>query len=188
MAFVESDDKPRRSGFDVDAIQSALVGLDALVADLERTWGVGRLRLLAPDDLRAKFDRQTRKLDQAIWSQEPAEYTVGQIQAMRRGWLALVAAVEQAGHKPQPPDFFEFALSDGTACIIVKDEADISTVRVDGRKVAVYTLNEIRRLLEARPGVSAVKVAFPGAEVASVRRSPIMDWAFGDELPEGLRA
>src|SRR5512134_2988170 len=45
------------------AIRAILDGLDEVALAMERTWGVGRLRLLVSDLLRAKFDAQKDKLD-----------------------------------------------------------------------------------------------------------------------------
>jgi hypothetical protein len=48
------------------AIRAIIDGLDDVALTMERTWGVGRLRLLVSDLLRAKFDAQKDKLDAAI--------------------------------------------------------------------------------------------------------------------------
>ena len=37
-------------------LRAALDGVDAVATAMERKWGVGRLRLLVSDDLRARFD------------------------------------------------------------------------------------------------------------------------------------
>jgi hypothetical protein len=39
-------------------IHAMVDGLDQIAADMERKWGVGRLRLIVSDFLRAKFDEQ----------------------------------------------------------------------------------------------------------------------------------
>ena len=182
----EADDfGPRRSWEDYGTIQNAIIGLDAYVADLEREWGWGRLRLIAPDDLRARFDRQAQKLNEAVWSEKPAPEVVGQVAAMRRGWDALVASAKANGHTPPPVHQFEFVLSSGTVAVIVRDPHDVTRVAVDGRRVVVYTLDEIRRLLEARPEVCEVKAAFPGATVETAKYARPMDWAHGDDIPFG---
>ena len=46
--------------------KAILDGLDETARQMERKWGVGRLRLLVDDALRAKFDAQKAKLDAAI--------------------------------------------------------------------------------------------------------------------------
>ncbi|MBD0275235.1 MAG: hypothetical protein ICV73_25335, partial [Acetobacteraceae bacterium] len=43
------------------AIQGLVQSVDALTDEMERRWGVGRLRMLVPDDLRERFDRQWHK-------------------------------------------------------------------------------------------------------------------------------
>ena len=48
------------------AIRAIIDGLDQVAVEMERKWGVGRLRLLVSDLLRAKFDAQKDKLDAAI--------------------------------------------------------------------------------------------------------------------------
>ena len=47
-------------------IRATLDGLDRLADEMDRKWGIGRLRLLVSDLLRAKFDAQKDKLDAAI--------------------------------------------------------------------------------------------------------------------------
>jgi hypothetical protein len=48
------------------AIRAIIDGLDQVAIEMERKWGVGRLRLLVNELLRAKFDAQKDKLDAAI--------------------------------------------------------------------------------------------------------------------------
>ena len=50
------------------AIRAILDGLDPVAHEMERKWGVGRLRLLVDDSLRARFDAQSDKLAAAIES------------------------------------------------------------------------------------------------------------------------
>ena len=49
-----------------DPVQAVVEGLDQVAAEMERKWGVGRLRLLVSDPLRAKFDQQAERLAAAI--------------------------------------------------------------------------------------------------------------------------
>ena len=51
----------RSAGWSADdwrRVQSTVDGVDALAVEMERRWGVGRLRLIVDDELRGKFDRQ----------------------------------------------------------------------------------------------------------------------------------
>jgi hypothetical protein len=54
---------------------------------------------------------------------------------------------------------------------IVQDDTAARHVISEGRKVVVYTLEEIARLLSANSHVARVKEVFPGAEVIVARRS-----------------
>lgn len=71
-------------------------GLDLLVVEMERTWGVGRLRLLVSGQRRAKFDEQKDRLDQAIGTNQEG-YVRIQVEGMRRAWQALDWSAREAG-------------------------------------------------------------------------------------------
>ena len=177
-----------RSGYDADAIHNAITALDHVARTAEQTWGVGRLRCLVDDELRGRFDRQRLKVDQLIWRDDvPSRDVVPQIDAMRRGWAALDAAARAAGASPKPPEVWEVRQDDGSVIAIVRDNADASMVRPDGRQIAVYTLAEVARLLAAYPAIAKVKHAFEGATVERAVRHesdlPPLDWVRGDELP-----
>ena len=59
-----------------------------LSADMERLWGVGRLRMLVSEFLRLKFDAQAEKLNAAIVDGN-ADFVAVQAEGMRRAWLYL---------------------------------------------------------------------------------------------------
>ena len=61
-------------------IQALVDGLDQVALAMERKWGVGRLRLLVSDFLRAKFDEQKDRLDAAL--------ATGSFEGWSRAWLA----------------------------------------------------------------------------------------------------
>ncbi|MDA1133256.1 MAG: hypothetical protein O2905_08575, partial [Proteobacteria bacterium] len=65
------------------AIRAILDGLDHLALDMERKWGVDRLRLLVADPLRARFDAQKDKLDAAVVANEE-RYVRAQAEGMKR--------------------------------------------------------------------------------------------------------
>ncbi len=161
-------------------IRATVDGLDHLAAEMERKWGVGRLRLLASDALRARFDAQKDKLDAAIASRR-VRYVQVQADGMRRAWAALDAAATEAGHAPLAPEVWECVLPEsGEVVAIVRSEAEAHRVCRERR---VFTLAEIARLIEALgPTTRAVKRAFPGAQVTSIRNKPI-DWERGDDIP-----
>jgi hypothetical protein len=143
---------------------------DQTAADMEGKWGAGRLRLLVTPEMREKFDRQRYLLNQAVWH--------GELKAVRReamrmvtAWLALDKLAAAAGRKPLEPNVWEIALEDGTVAALVPSPEHGRTLERDGRKMVVYTLDELARILTHWKDVAAVKLAFPGATVEAVRRT-----------------
>lgn len=150
--------------------QAAIDGVDQVAIEMEAKWGADRLRLLVGADLREKFDRQRYKLNQAIWHGS-LEDVREQSERMARAWRSLDRAAEAAGQAPLSPHVWEVALSDGTVAAIVPSEEHATAVRADGRRVAVYSLEEIGRFLSAYPSVARAKATFPGAKVTQVAKT-----------------
>lgn len=143
---------------------------DHTAAQMEAKWGADRLRLLVAPEMREKFDRQRYLLNQAIWHGD-LESVRRESMRMVKGWLALDRAATEAGAAVLSPSVWEIAMPDGGVAAIVPDASHYSAVQADGRKVAVYTLEDVARLLAGFPELAAVKHAFPGAKVTAVRRS-----------------
>ena len=147
--------------------QAHIDGADHAAVTMEQKWGVGRLRLLVSPELRDKFDRQRYLLNQAIWH--------GDLEAVRVQSARMVAAW-QALDKAAPtadvlsPEVWEVALADGTVAAIVPDMAAAQAVMTSGRHVAVYTLEEIGRILSHNTAITEAKLTFPGATVEAVRK------------------
>ena len=162
------------------AIRAIIDGLDQVAFEMERKWGVGRLRLLVSDLLRAKFDAQKDKLEAAIGTNRE-QYTRAQAEGMKRAWTALDKAASEAGHRPLSADVWECVLpSSGEVVALVCTEAEAHHVC---RELRVFTLEEIGQLIEALgPTVLEAKRVFPGATISGIRK-PEIDWEKGDELP-----
>ena len=162
-------------------IQAMVEGLDQLAHAMERKWGVGRLRLIVSDFLRAKFDEQKDRLDAALQSGEE-RYVAAQIEGMRRAWSALDRAAHDAGENPLAPEVWECVLpSTGEVVSLVRTEAEAHHV---ARECRVFTVTEVAILIEALgDGVLAVKHSFPGASVTGIRRKAPVNWERGDEIP-----
>jgi hypothetical protein len=143
---------------------------DQTAAEMEAKWGSDRLRLLVAPKLREKFDRQRYLLNQAVWHGE-LEDVRRESGRMVRAYEALNRAAIVAGKLPLNPQVWEVGLEGGTVAAIVPDNAHAHAVIAEGRQVAVYTLEEIGRLLEAYPEIAKAKVVVPGATVTAVRRS-----------------
>ena len=162
------------------AIRAIIDGLDQVAVDMERKWGVGRLRLLVSDLLRAKFDVQKDKLDAAIQTNRE-QYIRAQAEGMKRAWAALDRAATEAGARPLSPEVWECALpSSGEVVSIVRTEVEAHNVC---RECRVFTLGEIGRLIESLGDtVLEAKRVFPGATVTRIGK-PEMDWEKGDNIP-----
>lgn len=151
-----------------------LDGADETACEMESKWGVDRLRLLVSPELREKFDRQRYLLNQAIWH--------GDLEAVRReagrmvvAWQALDRTAVAAGKQLLSPQVWEVALADGSVAAIVPDATHARAVNAEGRKVAVYTLEEIGRLLTAYPQLAEAKLTFPGATITEIRPRSVED-------------
>jgi hypothetical protein len=148
-------------------IKAILDGVDETARQMERKWGVGRLRLLVPDALRIRFDAQKAKLDAAI-AADQGSYIRAQAEGMRRAWLALDREAIEAGAEPIAPEVWECVLpSTGEVVSIVRTQAEAHHV---ARESEVWTVAEIAVLIE-RVGdqVREVKRVFPGSAVVEVR-------------------
>ena len=143
---------------------------DLTAVEMERKWGAGRLRLLVGPELREKYDRQRYLFNQAIWHGD-LESVRRESQRMVKAWLALDKHAEAAGMGKLDPKVWEVALEDGTVAAIVPDYAHAAAVQADGRKVAVYTLDEVARLLTAFPALARAKQTWPGATVTRVNQT-----------------
>ena len=149
-------------------------GADETACEMESKWGVDRLRLLVRPELREKFDRQRYLLNQAIWH--------GDLEGVRReagrmvnAWQALDRAAVAAGKQPLVPTVWEVPLADGSVAAIVPDATHGRAVNAEGRQVAVYTLEEIGRLLTAFPQLAQPKLTFPGATISEIRPRSVED-------------
>ena len=162
------------------AIRAIIDGLDQVAREMERKWGVGRLRLLVSDLLRAKFDAQKDKLDAAIEANQE-RYIRAQAEGMKRAWAALDRAAAEAGQTALSPEVWECRLPGNSEVVsIVRNEAEAHHV---ARSCRVFTLAEIARLIEALGDtVLEAKRVFPGAQVTAIGK-PTIDWEKGDDIP-----
>jgi hypothetical protein len=149
-------------------------GVDETACEMETKWGADRLRLLVSSELREKFDRQRYLFNQAIWHVD-LEAVRRESGRMVNAWMALDRAAESAGASKLAREVWEVVLEDGSVAAIVADTAHAKLVVGEGRQVAVYTLDEIGRLLSAYPQIAQAKLVFPGAEVTEIRKRSIED-------------
>ena len=155
---------------------AALDEADLVAGQMERKWGVDRLRLLVSVELREKFDRQRYLFNQAVWHGELEDLRT-QSKRMVNAYRALDREAEANDKLPlsslteaQVP-VMETALQDGRVLMIVADADALSLAGrlQDDRHAVVWSIAEVARMIETDAWISAVKLTFPGAEVKGVR-------------------
>jgi hypothetical protein len=146
---------------------------DQLGVDMDRYWGVGRLRMLVDETLREKFDRQKYLMAQARW-EGTLEDVKREGARMVKAYQALDKAAKDAGAKPCAPEVWEVGIEQGifkgVVVAIVKNHEDVAKVQADGRHTIVYTLEEIGRLISFDNFSMTVKQVFEGGEVMPARK------------------
>jgi hypothetical protein len=151
--------------------RSHLDGLDQLAADMEAKWGCDRLRLIVSAELREKFDRQRVKLRHAV-EHGDIEDVSREATRMSKAWVALDKAATEAGAAHLHASVVEIPLADGTVAALVPTTAEAIHIRAEGRKTAIFSYDEIGRILSGWPEVVKAKIQMPaGAVVTAVRRN-----------------
>jgi hypothetical protein len=151
------------------AAQASIDTADQVATQMELKWGCGRLRLLVSAELCERFDRQRYLFNQGVWHGD-LEMVRREASRMIAAWRKLDQAATEMGAAPLSPTVWEITLKDGTVAAIVPDNQQAHAVVAQGRRVAVYSLAEIGRMLEDYRAVSAAKLTFPGASVEAIRR------------------
>jgi len=168
-----------------EGIYHAMRAVDKTATDMETRWGVDRLPSLVEPALAARFGKAKAQLDAAIDENDVAAVT-RKASAMQRGWAALDGAARAAGAESIAKDAEVWHWrhpESRQGYVIVKDQAAARHVLVKDSRV--YTLDEVCRIIAAFDStgpvtVAAIKEAWPGAEVTTVKnRGPDPD----DELP-----
>lgn len=169
---------------------SAIAEVDLIAVEMERKWGIGRLRLLISSELRAKFDSQRYKFNMAL-SSGTLPALLQECERMQRAYRAADKAAAESGAK-MLPEQWEVRLSDGTLAIIVRgdnEEALAAGRAVDiaaGREASVWTLEEVAKLIEQFGAklnpLMQMKRFFKGA-ITELEVKPLDPVKGMDELP-----
>jgi hypothetical protein len=167
--------------------RAALDEADALEVQFELKWGRDRLRLLVSTELREKFDRQRYLTSQARWTGN-LEDVKRESARMAKAWTALDKAAEANGAEVLDPAIWEVCLEDGTVATIVRDPALCNRILAEGRKINVYTLDEIANIISAFPEIAMAKKEFPGATVTKTKTAvqDPLDTPIGPPTAEGI--
>lgn len=176
--------KPRRQkkhdrltygGAPADEVQCdmALAPFDKAMRDMERKWGIDRLPELVCSDTAAKWGYSLGKLNEAIGANDVT--AVKQWVAVCLRGLKAMDDEAEVTHAPSDPDIWEHEYN-GHAFGIIADGREWPAAYAKRPGLTIYTMQEVAVALTAHKGalagISAVKAAFPGAEVKAVRAAP----------------
>lgn len=173
--------------------QIAIEALDDAARHMEAKWGVDRLPKLVPVDLAERFYRQVDKLNDAISDEctggsiANVEYEAGR---MFNAWMALDRAAEAAGRSPTTGQCMVARMADGRSLVICDDleGAHVWRQQNPDQPAALWTMQEVVKVLEGFDLVNRTKHLFEGAVVTDARASAKVNWARGDELPDDMRS
>lgn len=172
--------------------QIALEALDEVANQAERRWGVDRLPRLVSIDLAERFYRQLDKLNAAI-TDEATGGSVANVEVeagrMVNAWRALDAAAEAAGAEEASGMYLGAKMADGRSLVVCSDLEAVGVWRVlnPDSPAAVWTVDEVVKVLEGFDLVNRTKHLFEGAMIADVRPAKSFNWSRGDEMPEDMR-
>ena len=192
-----------------DAIHHALLPLDRAASEMEMKWGCERLPSLVSPETASLFGSAKAKLDAAIQVNDPQE-VVRRAAVMIKGWAKMDAEATERGHRALSPDIWCHTTSTGFKVAIARSNADaIKSIRTDKTAtqksirtneaatqksirtndrlegVAVYSLDEIARILEAESYrlLDTVKKTWPEAKVTKTRKKKAPAPLFDDGVP-----
>lgn len=181
---------------DAAVLKAYFDGVDDARWRMEQKWGAGRLELLVDDLTRARFARQRvtwREALKAAWespflTRDQLALVERKAGAMRRGFEAMDAQAEEAGHRPIAPWVWEVPMKDGSVAALVQTQAEVGRVIAEGRHVYVFTLAEVGYVMDLLPEVLCqAKVHFPGARFEAstvVNNLGAPPWSDdGDQIP-----
>ena len=156
-----------------DGIHHAIKPVDEIATRMELKWGCERLPGLVSPATAAKFGSAKAKLDAAIINNDP-QAVAQRATIMVKGWKAMDKEASD-NHEPFKPRIWHHTTQAGFKFAVAKGNADaIKAIRTDPRMegVAVYSLDEIGRLLESDSMalVNAVKDTFPDSTVIEVKK------------------
>jgi hypothetical protein len=168
----KKDDRILHKGATANEIKAdlSLAPFDKAVRAMDRRWGVDVLPELVSVESAAKWGKAMAGLNAAIDAQDP-DKTKFWCEVCIRGLNAMDAEAVALGRQVSDPDIWEYEL-DGTVFGIIADNREWPAAYAKRPGIAIFSMREVAVALQAHKNglVSAVKLAFPGAEVKAVRR------------------
>ena len=147
-----------------------LAPFDAAVRAAEKKWGVDRLPELVSVESAEKWGKAMAGLNGAIDAQDPDKVKFW-VEVCLRGLAAMDAEAVSLGRPVSDPMIWEYEY-EGTTFGIIEDGREWPAAYAKRPGISIHTMREVAVALhEHRNGlVNAIKLSFPGAEVAAVRR------------------
>jgi hypothetical protein len=170
-----------------DAIHHAILPLDRVASEMEMKWGCERLPSLVSPETAARFGSAKAKLDVAIQANDPQEVARRAV-VMIKGWAKMDLEATETGHEALSPDIWSYTTSTGFKIAVARSNADaLKSIRTDDRLagVAVYSMDEIARILEADSYrlLETVKTTWPEAKITKIRKEKAPASEFDDDVP-----
>lgn len=191
-----------RTADDADRYRLALAPIDRAMFESEQKWGCGRLERLVSTNTLLAYKRGWDAYREAIESCdfEAVEAIAPKMQA---ALTFMDDEASKAGHQPLDVSTWEAPMSDGTVLVVVRTQAEQSAVvraanmadggsaettlppdlavtireQHEGRRLSVWTMAEIVRLIERHATTASEGVVWEGTPAPS-----------GVQQPEGLVA
>lgn len=164
------------------AADFAAAPFDKAMRDAERVWGIERLPELVAPATAAKFGKAMAVLNEALASGNSDAAAAAAANCVK-GITVMEAEARAAGHQQINPDFWEYDL-DGFRFLVIRDMAEWPAAAEQRPGMTIYSLREVANALQHYGGmVAAVKDAFPGAQVAAVRKPTPLEAELEDQLP-----
>ena len=161
-------------------LMAMIEAVDEIGRSMDDKWGVGRLPRLVDPLTAAKFARQVDKFGKACWGPELGD-VAAHAPAMVRAYQALDALAQAAGHRPTPPEQWEFEIAEGLV-ILVRHSDQIADVQTHGRACQIWSLEEVASIARLHPFLVSVKTHFPGAAIVRTRPGRDVVNAMDDDL------
>jgi hypothetical protein len=170
-----------------DAIHHAILPLDRVASEMEMKWGCERLPSLVSPETASLFGSAKAKLDAAILANDPQEVARRAV-VMIKGWAKMDLEATETGHEALSPDIWSYTTSTGFKIAVARSNADaLKSIRTDDRLagVAVYSMDEIARILEADSYrlLETVKTTWPEAKITKIRKEKAPASEFDDDVP-----
>ena len=164
------------------AADFAAAPFDKAMRDAERTWGIERLPELVAPATAAKFGKAMALLNDAL-NEGDADKAAAAAANCVRGIAAMDAEARAVGHQPISPDAWECEY-DGHRFVVIRDTAEWPAVAAQRPGLSIYSLREVAVALHAhKSALATVKQAFPGAELAAIRKPTPLEEDLEDEIP-----